>query len=932
MNKDFLRKGKVANMKHTFQKICVILCVLAIPFFFHVDCKAAQQIVKVGYFDLGSYYQKQGNKLVKSYDKAYLEEIGKYTGMKFEYVDCKTWNQAINMLEAHEIDLLGTMQWTREREEKYEVCDASYGYTVAELGALKKSSYIYGDYEAMNGAKVGYIDGYVIGNQLEEWMKEHGISLKVRTYKSQTKLEKALENGEIDLIATNAHVTHSEWNIVEKFAYAPFYFASWKGNGKIIDDISQAIIKLNIHQSNFEDNLMKKYFPIMVNSPFNKEEKMCIEKNLTYQVYFDTDTKPIVWYDSKKQEMKGVLVNICSQLEKNTGIKFDIKPRTDSVNTKKETTVTYKTLYYEEGKDVSQETGVTNAILEQSFEMYHRVGDKYKKGKDYKIAIVKNRDGLKNYVQTQYPKCTIVEYESPEICMRRVLEREADLTFIDTHIADDVIITNSLNQLTAVPLTQKNLGIALQFHGEDAQLLSEIVDKGIPLIDSDKVNDTMLKYAANTTPNMTLSYILQDHFRLFVVGCIAIIVILFVCISLLLYAKMMRKEKEKIEEVNYERSDFFARMSHDLRTPMNGILGMLELIRGTSDMNEVQSNTSKAMQSGKYMLSLINDTLDLQRLESKKITLDPEFVCIKDFMDNLLEMLRPSMEAKQIDLKLKTLNFNENSFIKIDAVRVNQIFVNIISNAVKFTPEGGTIQITVENLRRKGNIAHGKVVISDTGIGMNKDFLRHNLFHPYSQERNKITNKYAGSGLGLAIVKNLIELMEGSIRVDSDPGEGTTVTIYLDFEFASEDKVDSKIQKKHNNIDEWTTLLKDKRILLCEDHPLNAEIATRLLEKVGCKVTVAEDGAQGVKLFQESQIGEFDAVLMDIRMPVMDGLEATKTIRNLPREDAKKVAIIAMTANAYESDRKSSREAGMDAHLAKPIDVNMMYEVIVEYT
>ncbi|MDD4371171.1 MAG: ATP-binding protein [Anaerostipes sp.] len=918
-------------MKHTFQKICVILCVLAIPFFFHVDCEAAQQIVKVGYFDLGSYYQKKGNKLVKSYDKAYLEEIGKYTGMKFEFVDCGTWDQAINMLEAHEIDLLGTMQWTREREDKYEICDTNYGYTVAELGALKKSAYIYEDYDAMNGAKVGYIEGYVIENQLKKWMREHGISLQIRTYKSQTKLEKALEKGEIDLIAANAHAMCPEWKVVEKFAYAPFYFASWKGNGKSIEDISQAIIKINIHQSNFENDLMKNYFPIMVNSPFNKEEKKCIEKNLTYQVYFDTETKPIVWYDSKKQEMKGVLVNICSQLEKNTGIKFDIKPRTDSVNTKKDTTVTYRTLYYELGKDASEEIGVTNAILEQSFEMYHRVGDKYKKGKSYKIAIVKNRDGLKSYVQSKYPKCTIVEYESPESCMKRVLQKEADLAFIDTHIADDVIITNSFNQLTSVPLTQKDLGIALQFHGEDAQLLSEIVDKGIPLIDSDKVNDTMLKYAANTTPNMTLSYILQEHFHLFVGGCIVIIIILFVCVSLVLYAKMMRKEKEKIEEVNYERSDFFARMSHDLRTPMNGILGMLELIRGTSDINEVQSNTSKAMQSGKYMLSLINDTLDLQRLESKKITLDPEFVCVKDFMDNLLEMLRPSMEAKRIDLKLKKLNFNESNFIKMDAVRVNQIFVNIISNAVKFTPEGGTIQIIVENLGTKENVVHGKVVISDTGIGMNQDFLTHNLFHPYSQERNQITSKYAGSGLGLAIVKNLIELMEGSIWVESEPGEGTTVTICLDFEFVSEDKVDPKVQKKYNNIEEWKVLLKDKRILLCEDHPLNAEIVVRLLEKVGCKVTVAGDGAQGVKLFQESPVGDFDAVLMDIRMPVMDGLEATKMIRNLPREDAKKVAIIAMTANAYESDRESSKEAGMNAHLAKPIDVNMMYEVIVKY-
>ena len=918
-------KRKVQLISSFF--VCLILF-LGISF----SCQASEfsgKTVRVAYFDLGSYYQMQENGNMESYDKAYLDMISKYTGISFEYVDCKTWNQALEMLENHEIDLVGTMQWTQEREDKYEICDASYGFTVAELAATAGSDFIYEDYERMNGVTVGYMEGYVIGNKLLAYMDEKDISFNLQTFQTQQSLDNALENGEIDLIACNAHAVHDDWKVVEKFAYAPFYFASWKGNEKLAEEISQTIIKINLHQSDFNDELMKEYFPVMVNSPYNKEELDCIARQETYTIYLDEETKPIIWYDEESQSMQGVLADICSQLEKTTGLQFDLKPVSDKVSKDDSKTVTYRTLDYDVN-NYEEETGVTDAILDQPLEMYHKVRKSYDTGGAYTIAIARSRDGILEYLQNHYPNCTIVEYESPRECMKALMVDDVELTFLNIHTAENVMITDSINEVIAIPMTDVIFGIALQFHGPDAELLEQIVNKGIKLLDTGKIDESMLQYAMDTAPAVTLRYIVNQHLGLFIAGCLVIILVIVICVWLLIYAEIMKRERNRMQAINQERSDFFARMSHDMRTPMNGILGMLELTDQTSDLEEIRNNTRKAKLSGNYMLSLINDILDLQRLESQKLVLEPQIVYVKDFIDGITEMIRPSAEQKHIKFIIENHNIKTDAYVKIDQVRAKQIFVNILSNAVKFTPEEGLIETTIECYGVKDKQAQVRVMIRDTGIGMSQEFISKNLFKPYSQERNRVTNRYAGSGLGLAIVKNLVELMGGSIQVQSSLGEGSCFTVCLDFLMVEGEAAMEHLQQKTTNPEEFKERLEGKHIMLCEDHPLNAEIAERILEFVGCKITHAQNGKEGLDIFRESQPYSIDLILMDIRMPVMDGLEAATAIRNLDREDAKTIPIVAMTANAYESDWQSSRQAGMNAHLAKPIDVELLYQTMVD--
>lgn len=337
--------------------------------------------------------------------------------------------------------------------------------------------------------------------------------------------------------------------------------------------------------------------------------------------------------------------------------------------------------------------------------------------------------------------------------------------------------------------------------------------------------------------------------------------------------------------------DFYSRMSHDMRTPMNGILGMAELSKDENDLDTLHRNFTMVLESGKYMLGLINDTLDVQKLDAGRLRLDPKIRNCDKLIGGLVAMINSDAKKKNIDFVLENRCKDTEGYCKVDELRLQQIFMNIASNAIKFTPQGGKITFVVEDLGSDGNI----------------------------------------SGLGLSIVKKLVELMKGKIEVSSKQGEGTTFTIWLDIE-----KVDSQtaikeigeIQDKEN-IDEKA--LKGKNILLCEDHKLNAEITQRLLEKYGCNVVLASNGKSGVEEFEKSKEGYFDAILMDIRMPIMDGLTATNKIRSLKRTDAKNVPIIAMTANAFDEDINYCFDAGMNKHLAKPINPKLMYEALLSF-
>ena len=911
------------------KKIAVCAAVfLCAAFFLSAEMQSLERrTVKVAYFDLGNYYQKQPDGSVSSFDTSYLSVVSDYAPLSFEFVDCGTWDNALKMLEAHEIDLVGTMQRTSEREERYAMCAVNYGYTIAELAARADTDFIYEDYDAIQNAVVGLMDGYVIEQQLEELMKSKNLHFTIRRYRTQNELDRALETGEIDLVAANSHAIHSDWRLIEKFAYAPFYFASWKGNEKLAAQISEAIIQINLHQPDRDDRLFRKWFPVMVSSPLNKSEVDCISKNKHLTVYLAPDAKPLAWFNRSEGKMEGVLVDICRELAKITSLDFTYVPD-DEADHSLESDAMFRTIcsfcpVY------GSSSCISDSVITLPFRLYHRIGSVYETGRAYTVGVVRNRDGVREYIQEKYPDYTIVEYGSPQECMRRLYGGKIDLVFIDLYSAENVIIAESLGRISAVPMTDVPLGFGIQFYGEDAQTLCSIVNKGLHLLDVSVIDNAMMKHTRNISPKINVRFFVQQHFSSFIVLLVLCVCMVLWISFLAIYAVMMKRDRNRMIERNEERSDFFARISHDLRTPMNGIVGMLELAGQSETVDEIRENMKTARSSCRYMLSLINDILDMQKLEHGKLKFDRHIFCIKDFIENVSDMIKPAARKKNIRFSVEFEKFNPDRSILEDELRLKQVFMNILSNAVKFTPENGSVVLSFETVSANDKTERVKIQFRDTGIGMSRKFIQNSLFTPYSQELNDDTERSSGSGLGLSISKNIIELMNGSIDVQSTPGEGTVFTVCLDFTFADE------VQEKKTALEsdaEYSGAVNERikgaRVLVCEDVELNSQILCRLLENAGCIVTAVKDGKKCLDAFSASAPGAYDVILMDVRMPVMNGLEATRAIRNLDRPDAKTVPVIAMTANSYESDKEECFSAGMTAHLSKPIEPLKMYETV----
>ena len=391
-----------------------------------------------------------------------------------------------------------------------------------------------------------------------------------------------------------------------------------------------------------------------------------------------------------------------------------------------------------------------------------------------------------------------------------------------------------------------------------------------------------------------------------------------------LYAEKIERAAKRAEEASEAKTRFLFNMSHDIRTPMNAIIGFSDLLeKHLDDKEKVHDYIKKIQLSGSFLLSLINYVLEMARIESGKATLRTEVGDAQELLGALNAVFEPAVEKKRLKYNC-TLDV-EHRFIICDVTKVREIVLNIISNSVKYTPEGGSVTVQIKEIpwEKEGWTAY-RILVEDTGIGMGAEYLPH-IFEEFTRERTSTESKVVGAGLGLPIVKALIDLMGGTIQVESERGKGSKFEVILPFEIASEEEVKDSYVKKEEKLYNRS---KEKRILLAEDNELNAEIAITILEENGFKVERAEDGCKCVELFSEKPTGYYSTILMDIQMPNMDGYTASRKIRGMEREDAKAIPIIALTANAFDEDRNKAFAAGMNGHIAKPIDVGRMVRTI----
>lgn len=382
---------------------------------------------------------------------------------------------------------------------------------------------------------------------------------------------------------------------------------------------------------------------------------------------------------------------------------------------------------------------------------------------------------------------------------------------------------------------------------------------------------------------------------------------------------------KRAESAAQAKSEFLSRMSHDIRTPMNAIIGLTHLAKKEDDIKVIREYITKIDSSSKFLLGLINDVLDMSKIENGEMALNEAPFTYEKFTDSVETVIRPLMDDKDINFVFKMQG--KPQCIKVDRLRFSQIFFNLLSNAAKFTPTGGTVEFLAEDIITEKSRDDGRLglrfYVRDNGIGMSEDYLKH-MYDPFIQERSDIGDMVRGTGLGLPIVKSLVEAMDGTIEVKSSLGKGTEFKIDLYVEPAEPAAEETEISGEHGG-------LKDVRILLVEDNDLNIFVAKTILEEYGCLVDVAKNGQEAMEAFEQSETGFYKAILMDVHMPVMNGIEATRKIRKSTKADAASVPIIAMTADAFDDEKRKTLDAGMNSHLAKPIDPAGLYKVLSKY-
>ena len=390
----------------------------------------------------------------------------------------------------------------------------------------------------------------------------------------------------------------------------------------------------------------------------------------------------------------------------------------------------------------------------------------------------------------------------------------------------------------------------------------------------------------------------------------------------------LKKAYDAAKSANKAKTEFLNNMSHDIRTPMNVILGYNQLMKSLLTEPKQLDYQKKIEQSGKLLLSIINNVLDMARIESGNMKVDENFEIVGEVVDEILSTFSSEAEEKEIHLSSSMQVTHKN--ILCDSTKIRKIYVNLVSNAIKYTPSGGNITITVEELPcEKEGYMKVKSEIKDTGIGMSKEYLP-TLFEPFSREHNTTTGKVGGTGLGMAIVKKMVDLMGGSIEVESEPGKGTIFTFTLMHKIADKKYYSRKIETAESS--DSVEKLRGKHVLLAEDNDLNAEIAVAVLEKTGLVIDRVEDGIQCVSRIEQLPSDTYDLILMDIQMPNMDGYKATQCIRHLNDKKKAEIPIIAMTANAFEEDKKRAIDAGMNGHIAKPVEIDKLISEILKYT
>ena len=922
-----------------------------------VHCQAAEtnndetqqpQIIRVGSFeDTFNYVDKNGVR--RGYGYELMQALAGYTGWKFEYVKCD-WSNCFDKLENGEIDIMGDISYTDERAQKMLFSDDPMGEEKYILYAdLSDMDIGTSDFKSLDGKRIGVLMGTEPEIMLTEWENKNGIHTEHVNVNNNDDVEKKLANQEIDCFVSLEESIWSEQGIssIATIGKSGIYFAINKEQIDIKTELDYAMRQLDQESPFFKADLYKKYFTLDYCQSLTGGEKSWLEEHGDIRIGFLSNDPAVFSLDEVTGKLTGMLAEYTSYAKDclgNQTLKFYIQEYDsyDEMTQALQNREIDVVFYAGRNPDFAEKNGYALTNTAWTYSLMAVTDEKnFNEDRVYTVAVPKEKDALKQHIAFGYPQWKLVDYDSLEDAADMVASEKADCFLMG---ASQAMIYDNNRDFKSVPLT-KTMEACFAVRGGEGTLLS-ILNKTLKAMPSDMLTSALAIYDSTADKvtfwdfvkdNMLVFFVATGLFALSIIGII--LVLLRKARKAEAVAKLAANDTQKLndkleialkkaEEASLAKTRFLNNMSHDIRTPMNAILGYAQLMENElkgKELPETLEHLEKLQQSGKLLLSIINNVLDMARIESGRMELDENYCRIEDVWKSLVAVFDEKARKKNIALHY-TINV-EHAHILTDITKVKEILINILSNAIKYTPAGGSVMVDVDELScDESGYMIARIRVSDTGIGMSKEYLT-KIFEAFTREKNTTKSKIAGSGLGMSIVKKYVDLLGGTINVESELGKGSTFTVILKHRIADE----SYYVKKHmEEPGAGSEILEGRNILLAEDNDLNAEIAEAILERAGLKIERVEDGIQCVNRIEKMPAGTYDMILMDIQMPKMNGYKATQAIRNLPDENKARIPIVAMTANAFEEDKRDAFAAGMNGHIAKPIQVDKLLSILSE--
>ena len=943
--------GISENVQTLMRKsVCAVLCLLLLLSVV-LPVKAAAEtvpakVVRVGSFeDTFNYCNEKGAR--KGYGYELLETLSGYTGWQFEYVTCD-WSDCFEKLENGEIDIMGGISYTEDRAEEMLFSDEPMGeekyYLYADLSRADISA---SDFKTLDGKKIGVVMGTEPEVMLTEWEEKHGIKTQHVNISNNEDVKQKLANHEIDCFVSLEESYWAELGIstITRVGKSSIYYVLNKDRSDLKEELDNAMRALDEEAPFYTADLCKKYFSLDYKPILTGEEKAWLKEHGAIRMGFLTSDSGVSTYDPATGEITGTItdyIQFARDCLGNQELEFRLVGYDDKeaeLNALKSGEIDM-IFHFDQSPNLAEEYRLARTNTTWTANMMVVTNKQlFIENQVNRVAVPQNKISLTRYIAFYYPQWEIVDCDTQEDAIKLVKDGQADC-FI-TGVNSEAKYSKNYG-FYSVPLPNPaNSCFAVK--SGNRSLLS-ILNKTIKAMPANMLTGSLAMHKSSAR-KVTLSEFIKDNFFM-----VLLVSSIFVAVILLTILKLLRKARkaeaaarkaandtqelnaklqiaaENAESANRAKSTFLFNMSHDIRTPMNAIIGYADLAsRHSDDPAKLEKYMENIQVCGQNLLMLLNNVLDLARIENDKTEMEYSVSDIEKDFRNCIAMFRNQADSKGQTLTVTTqLPY---PYIYADIPHLTEVCTNLVGNAVKYTGAGGTIRCGItQKPGEKEGWCDTVVTVADNGIGMSQEFQKH-IFEPFERERTSTVSKVEGSGIGMGIVKKLVELMGGTVEVESKIGVGSTFTVTIPCRIASEDEIQAK--REINPSDQ--KCLCGTRILLTEDNDLNAEIATELLQEEGCTVDRAKDGVECVDMLEKAANGTYQLILMDIQMPVMNGYDATKKIRRMDDPQKANIPIVAMTANAFSEDKQVALDAGMNDHIAKPINMSVLVPTLRKY-